>query len=250
MNDQNLSRGPLYNERAIVFASRLIALTASLAFLASLGYFVYAYAQFGTPAGRWHSGAWLAIVQNVLMFSVFAAHHSVLARQGTKRSLRRIVPPHLERSGYIAGAAILFAITLSLWQPVPGLAWRLTGPWFVVSEVICLAGLALIGISVASLDLLAYLGLRRGLGLADGPPETLKMDGPYRFVRHPVYLGWIMLVWSLPVMTGTRLVFAAISTIYILLIMPYEENSFRRAYGKQYDQYARAVRYRLFPGLY
>ncbi len=233
-----------------MFVSRLLAISASLAFLASLGYFIYAYAQFGTPAGRWHQGAWGAVAQNVLMFAVFAAHHSVIARQGTKKSLRRIVPPHLERSGYVGGAAILFAITLSLWQPVPGVAWRLTDTWFVVSELICLSGLALIGISVASLDVLTYLGLRQGLGLADGPPETLKMDGPYRFVRHPVYLGWIMLVWSLPVMTGTRLVFAAISTIYILLVMPYEEGSFRRAYGKQYADYAQQVRFRLFPGIY
>lgn len=233
-----------------MFVSRLLAVSASLAFLASLGYFIYAYAQFGTPAGRWHSGAWPAVLQNVLMFAVFAAHHSVLARQGTKRSLRRIVPPHLERSGYIGGAAILFALTLSFWQPVPGLAWRLTGPWFVVSEVLCLTGLAIIVISVSSLDLLAYLGLRQGLGLVAGPPETLKMDGPYRVVRHPVYLGWILLVWSLPVMTGTRLTFAAISTIYILLVMPHEESSFTRAYGKQYNQYANQVRYRLLPGLY
>jgi len=233
-----------------VFVSRLLALSASLAFLASLGYFIYAYAQFGTPAGRWHSAAWVAVAQNVFMFSVFAAHHSVISRQGTKRSLRRIVPPHLERSGYVGGAAVLFALTLSLWQPVPGLAWRLTGSWFVVSEVLCLSGVALIGLSVASLDLLTYLGLRQGLGLADGPPETLKMDGPYRFVRHPVYLGWVLLVWSLPVMTGTRLVFAAISTIYILLLMPYEERSFRRAYGAQYEAYAQTVRYRLFPGLH
>jgi protein-S-isoprenylcysteine O-methyltransferase Ste14 len=233
-----------------VVVSPLLALSASLAFLASLGYFIYAYAQFGTPAGRWHSGGWLAVAQNVLMFSVFAVHHSVIARQGTKRRLRRIVPPHLERSGYVGGAAVLFAITLSFWQPVPGLAWRLDGPWFVVAEVICLTGVAIIGISVSSLDLLAYLGLRQGLGLVAGPPDTLTMDGPYRFVRHPVYLGWILLVWSLPVMTGTRLVFAAISTIYILLVMPYEEASFRRAYGAQYDAYATQVRWRLFPGLH
>ena len=247
---RNLSRPLLLYWAGTVAVSPLLALSASLAFLASLGYFLYAYAQFGTPAGRWHSGAWLAVAQNVLMFSVFAAHHSVIARQGTKRSLRRIVPPQPERSGYVGGAAILFAITLSLWQPVPGLAWRLTGPWFVVSEVFCLTGVAIIGISVSSLDVLAYLGLRQGLGLAASPPETLTMDGPYRFVRHPVYLGWILLVWSLPVMTDTRLVFAAISTIYMLLVMPYEEASFRRAYGAQYEAYAKQVRWRLFPGLY
>jgi protein-S-isoprenylcysteine O-methyltransferase Ste14 len=233
-----------------VIVRRLLAVSASIAFLASLGYFVYAYAQFGTPAGRWHSGAWWGVAQNVLMFAIFAAHHSVIARQGTKRSLRKIVPPQLERSGYVAGAAILFALTLSLWQDIPGVAWRMTGTWFIVAEVICLTGVVIIGISVSSLDLLAYLGLRQGLGLAAGPPETLTMDGPYRFVRHPVYLGWILLVWSLPVMTGTRLVFAAISTIYMLLVMPYEERSFRRAYGTQYEAYTKQVRWRLMPGIY
>jgi protein-S-isoprenylcysteine O-methyltransferase Ste14 len=233
-----------------VIVIRLLALSASLAFLASLGYFVYAYAQFGTPAGRWHSGAWWGVAQNVLMFAVFAAHHSVIARQGTKRSLRKIVPPQLERAGYVGGAAVLFALTLSLWQPIPGVAWRLTGTWFIVGEVICLSGVVLIGLTVATLDLLAYLGLRQGLGLAHVPADDLKTEGPYGLVRHPGYLGWILLVWTLPTMTGTRLVFSAISTIYILLVIPYEERSFRRAYGERYAAYVKAVRWRRIPGIY
>jgi protein-S-isoprenylcysteine O-methyltransferase Ste14 len=233
-----------------VFVSRFLAISAGLAFLASLGYFVYAYAQFGAPAGRWHSGAWVAVAQNVLMFSLFAAHHSVISRQGTKRSLRRIVPPHLERSGYVAGAAGLFVLTLSLWQPVPGVAWRMTGNWFFVAEAICLSGVVLIGISVSMVDLLAFVGLRQGLGLPYAPTDDLNTEGPYRFVRHPVYLGWILLVWTLPVMTGTRVVFAAISTLYLVLVIPIEERSFRRALGAEYEAYARQVRWRLIPGVY
>jgi methanethiol S-methyltransferase len=233
-----------------VVVSRLFALSASVAFLASLGYFIYAYAQFGTPAGRWHSGAWLAVGQNVLMFAVFAAHHSIINRQGTKRSLRQLVPPHLERAGYVGGSAVLFAVTLSLWQPVPGVAWRLTGTWFIVGEVICLSGVALIGLTVATLDLLAYLGLRQGLGLPNAPAEDLTPHGPYRFVRNPGYLGWILLVWTLPVMTGTRLVFAAISTVYIVLVIPYEERSFRRKFGARYEAYVQTVRSRVIPGVY
>lgn len=230
--------------------SRLLAVSSTLALLASLGYFVYTYAQFGTPAGAWHAGAWVAVVQNVLLFSLFAAHHSVLARQGTKRSLRRIVPPHLERSGYVAGAAVLFAIALTAWQPVPGVAWRLTGTWFIVGEAVCLAGVALIIVALSHVDLLAFVGLRQGLGLAYAPTDDLNTDGPYRIVRHPAYLGWVMLVWTLPVMTGTRLVFAAISTLYLVLVIPLEERSFRRALGAQYDAYARSVRWRLIPGIY
>ncbi len=233
-----------------MIVSRLFALSASLAFLASLGYFVYAYAQWGTPAGRWQAAAWSGVAQNVLMFAVFAAHHSVIARPGTKRSLRTIIPPELERAGYVGGSAVLFAVTLSLWQEIPGVAWRLTGTWFIVGEVICLSGVALIGLAVATLDLLAYLGLRQGLGLPNAPKEDIPTQGPYRLVRNPGYLGWILLVWTLPVMTGTRLVFAAISTVYIVLVIPYEERSFRRKFGARYEAYAQTVRWRVIPGIY
>lgn len=232
------------------FVSRLSAVSSTITLLASLGYFVYTYAQFGAPAGPWHAGAWMAVVQNVVLFSLFAAHHSVLARQGTKRSLRRIVPSHLERSGYVAGAAVLFAIALAAWQPVPGVAWRLTGTWFIVGEALCLSGVAIIIISLSNVDLLAFVGLRQGLGLAYAPADDLNTEGPYRFVRHPAYLGWVLLVWTLPVMTGTRLVFAAISTLYLVLVIPIEERSFRRALGAEYDAYARTVRWRLIPGIY
>jgi len=233
-----------------VVVSRFLALSASLAFLASLGYFIYAYALFGTPAGPWQSGAWMGVAQNVAMFAVFAAHHSVIARQGTKQSLRRIVPPHLERAGYVGGSAVLFAITLSLWQPIPGVAWRLTGAGFIVGEVICLTGVVLIGLTVATLDVPAYLGLRQGLGMAAAEKDELTTHGPYTLVRNPGYLGWILLVWTLPVMTGTRLVFATISTLYIFLVIPYEERSFRRKYGAAYEAYTKTVRWRVIPGIY
>lgn len=234
----------------VLVVSRSFALLASLAFVASLGYFVYSYAQFGTSAGPWHAGAWTVVLQNVLLFSVFVLHHVVLARRGPKQSLRQLVPTHLHRSGYVAGAGVLFAATLALWQPVPGVAWTLTGLWFFVGEAICLTGVVLIGLSLSKVDLLAFVGLRQGLGLAYQPADDLNTDGPYRFVRHPVYLGWILLVWTLPVMTGTRLVFAAISTAYLVLVIPIEERSFRRALGAQYEDYARTVRWRIFPGLY
>lgn len=234
----------------VLVVSRSFALLASLAYVASLGYFVYSYAQFGTPVGPWHSGAWTTVLQNVLLFSVFVAHHVVLARPGPKQSLRQLVPPHLHRSGYVAGAALLFATTLMLWQPVPGVAWELRGPWFLVGEAICLSGVVLIGLSLARVDLPAFVGLRQGLGLPYAPTDDLNTEGPYRFVRHPVYLGWILLVWTLPVMTGTRLVFAAISTAYLVLVIPIEERSFRRALGAEYEAYARKVRWRIVPGVY
>lgn len=234
----------------MLVASRLYALSASVAFLASLGYFVYAYAQFGTVTGRWHSGAWTAVWENVLLFSLFAGHHSLLARTGAKTWIRQHVPASLERATYVLVASVLFTFALWNWQPVPGVAWRLNGPMVVVAEVFCLSGVILTGIAVSSLDLLEFVGLRQPLGLAPTHKSDLVATGPYGLVRHPIYLGWILLVWSMPVMTGTRLTFAVISTAYLVLAIPFEERSLHESLGKAYADYAHKVRWRVVPGVF
>jgi len=77
-----------------------------------------------------------------------------------------------------------------------------------------------------------------------------KTTGPYGLVRHPIYLGWFLMVFGVPIMTNTRLVFALVSCGYLLLAIPLEERSLRRASDGKYDEYIRAVRWKLIPGLY
>ena len=77
-----------------------------------------------------------------------------------------------------------------------------------------------------------------------------KTTGPYGWVRHPIYLGWVMIVFAMPTMTMTRMVFAAVSTAYIVIAIPFEERSLRRASGGTYDRYLKRVRWKLVPGVY
>jgi protein-S-isoprenylcysteine O-methyltransferase Ste14 len=78
----------------------------------------------------------------------------------------------------------------------------------------------------------------------------LVADGLYGLVRHPIYFGWALMVWATPVMTGTRLAFAAISTLYLVAAIPFEERSLRALFGAGYDAYARKVRWKMLPGVY
>jgi methanethiol S-methyltransferase len=80
------------------------------------------------------------------------------------------------------------------------------------------------------------------------PPLVAR--GGYGFVRHPIYLGWMLMVWGAPVMSLSRLTFASVSTLYLLLAIPFEERSLRARFGAAYDAYVRAVRWRVLPGVY
>jgi protein-S-isoprenylcysteine O-methyltransferase Ste14 len=230
-------------------AGRLFALVGGVLFAASLGYFVVSYARFGRPVGTWTPDGWSAVLPNVLLFSIFALHHSLCARTGIKAWLHRRMPPALERAFYVWGASLLFILTLWLWTPVPGIAWRVTGPAAWLLEVGCMAGVLLTAVAAAALNPLGLAGVRQAFGRPE-PEGALTTTGVYRLVRHPLYLGWVLMVWCLPLMTGTRFVFAAVSTIYLVVAVPFEERALRRAVGRPYDAYAHVVRWRIIPGLY
>jgi protein-S-isoprenylcysteine O-methyltransferase Ste14 len=229
---------------------RVFALAGGALFAASQGYFLYSYAAFGQPAGPWTPEGWSSVAMNVLLFSLFALHHSLFARTGLKALVRARLSPALERSLYVWVASILFVLTLWAWSPVPGLVWRATGGLAWLLEAGCLAGVVLTGVAVAALDPLELAGVRQAFGHAKSGSTALSTTGAYGFVRHPIYLGWVLMVWCLPMMTGTRLVFAAVSTLYLVLAVPFEEREMRRALGRAYDAYAHVVRWRMIPWVY
>jgi protein-S-isoprenylcysteine O-methyltransferase Ste14 len=231
-------------------SGRVFALAGGVLFAASLGYFVYSYAGFGQPAGAWTSDGWSPVAANVLLFSLFALHHSLFARTGLKAVVRARLSPALERSFYVWVASVLFALILWAWLPVPGLTWRATGGLAWLLEAGCLAGVVLTGVAVAALDPLELAGIRQAFGHAPSGPMALTTTGAYRVVRHPIYLGWVLMVWCLPLMTGTRVVFAAVSTLYLVVAVPFEEQDMQRTFGRAYDAYAHTVRWRIIPWIY
>jgi len=227
--------------------ARLIALAGLLVFGASLIYFVYCYA---VVFGRSIPGAIdpSAIAIDVGLFSAFAFHHSVFARDGWRRWMTAVAGP-LERSAYVWIASILFVIVCAAWRPVAGVAWQADVPVAWGLMAVQAFGVWLSVRSAVVIDILELSGLRQ-LEPHAPPQSEFLARGPYGWVRHPIYSGWFLMVFATPLMTTTRLVFAITSSAYLLVAIPLEERSLRRSSQGAYERYIRLVRWRLLPGVY
>jgi methanethiol S-methyltransferase len=227
--------------------ARGVAWGGALVFFASLAYFLFSYVvTFGVvTAGAPRA---TAIAVDVALFTIFALHHSVFARERARAAVQRMVTPRLERSFYVWIASILFIGVCAWWQPVGGVAWRVGGPAQWVLVALQGVGIWLTLHSAAMIDILELSGVRQ---LSDRSPHVeFKTSGPYGWVRHPIYSGWVLLVFCVPLMTMTRLVFAVVSSAYLLLAIPFEERSLRASTTGKYDRYIAQVRWKLIPGLY
>ncbi len=231
--------------------SRAFAWTGGALFAASLLFFLSSYlVVFGRPAPQ---GPWLrpALV-NTLLFSVFALHHSVLARTRMRGLVRRLLPDYLERATYTWVASLLFIAVCWWWQPVPGTVYRLTGFWWWAGVAVQATGVLLTQLGSSAIDPLDLAGIRQVLRAPHGTPARmpLRTTGVYALVRHPIYLGWFLLVFGTPTLTGTRLVFAAVSSLYIAIAVPWEEHALLTTFGGDYRAYQDRVRWRMIPGFY
>ena len=213
-------------------------------FALSLAACVYAYSvPWASPSTN---GGWNAVVLDAIAFSVFAVHHSLFARESIKRQMARVVPERLIRSFYVWTASLLLLAVLALWQPVGGEVYTIAGWPAAANAAVQLAGLWLIARSVAKIDPLELAGIKAGSSGMVG----VQITGPYRWVRHPVYLGWLLIVFGAAHMTGDRLAFAAITTTYLVVAVPWEERSLVRSRGDEYTRYQRQVRWRVVPYVY
>jgi hypothetical protein len=229
-----------------------VAIAGGLVFVGSLGVGVVAYVLwFGVVAGPWSAAAGLsAIAIDAALFTGFALHHSVFARTGVRKWIAAVVSPLLERTVYVWIASALFVGLCWLWHPVPGLAWQVPAPWSAAFIALQLAGAWLSLHGARQLDVWDLAGLAQAFGRVRPSGQALVRRGLYALVRHPIYLGWILMVWPTPTMTGTRLAFAASSTFYLIVAIPLEERTLRRDFGPAYDAYARDVRWRVVPWVY
>jgi protein-S-isoprenylcysteine O-methyltransferase Ste14 len=237
----------------LVAAGRVLAVLGGLAFAAALGFGVVTYATtFGHVPGAWSSPAGpSAVMRDASLLIIFALHHSVFARTGVKTLVNRLVTPAFERTTYVWLASALFASVLLFWRPVPGVAWTVSLP--IVSAALYLlqiAGVLFTGYASQQLGVFDLAGLDQAFVRARTAPPALTNRGAYGFVRHPIYFAWLLMVWPAPFMTGSRLLFAIVTTAYLMLAVPLEERSLRRQFGSAYDVYMRQVRWRMLPGVY
>ena len=185
-----------------------------------------------------------ALLVDIGLVTVFALHHSLFARQFAKRLFGSLAP-HVIRSVYVYVASLLLIAVCFAWRPIGGELYRATGVRAVPHIAVQLAGLWCIARAVATIDPLELAGIRPESG-RDG----LKTSGVYAWVRHPVYLGWVLAVFGTPHMTGDRLAFAVMTTLYLVAAVPLEERSLRRSFGADYARYAGAVKWRMIPFIY
>jgi methanethiol S-methyltransferase len=217
-------------------------------FAGSLLYFVWFYlVQLDRVSG---GGGLAALTINVSLFSLFAVHHSVMARSAAKRWITRLLPAELERSTYSWISSLLFIVVCAGWQPIGGTFYEARGWPAVPFRLVQVTAIVIIARGTAGLGALELAGVRQLERPAADKPGILHTSGVYGLVRHPIYLGWVMFVFGAPRMTTDRAVFAIISTLYLVLAVPLEERSLAQTFGEAYSRYSAKVRWKIVPGVY
>ena len=167
-----------------------------------------------------------AILVNTLLLSVFAVQHSVMARPWFKRWWTQFIPQPIERSTYCLFSNIAMILMFAFWQPLGGSIWNVAGPGRWVLYAMYALGWLTVLYATFLVNHFDLFGLRQvWLHLRNQPYTHLPFREPslYRYVRHPLYVGWIMVFWFTPTMTVSHLLFAVATTAYILVAIRFEE---------------------------
>lgn len=231
---------------------RILVLAYGIAaYVLFLGTFLYAIAFVGnlhvptTVDTGQAAPALTASVIDALLLGLFAVQHSVMARYGFKRRWTRIVSWHLERSTFVLAASIALALILWQWRPIPTIVWDLRGTMAgTVLNVLFWVGWAILLFSTFLIDHFELFGLDQVWAYVNGKEfrrPAFKTPSLYQWVRHPIYLGFLISFWSAPVMTAGHLLFSVATTGYILVGIWFEERDMVGAFGDTYREYQRRV---------
>jgi protein-S-isoprenylcysteine O-methyltransferase Ste14 len=231
--------------------SRIAAFLYGVAcYLAFLAVFLYAIGFLGNIAvpKSIDSGPQLPFTQalaiNAALLALFALQHSVMARQWFKAAWTRIVPSPVERSTYVLFSSLALLLLFWKWQPMGGVVWSVeNSSGRLALNALFAAGWLIVLVATFLINHFDLFGLRQvWLHLRGRAYTSLKFRTPglYRVVRHPLYVGWLLVFWSAPVMTAAHLVFAVATTAYIFIAIQFEERDLVRFHG-EYAAYRRRV---------
>lgn len=231
--------------------SRIMAfLYGVVCYLVFLASFLYAIGFIGNlvVSKSMDSGMQMSFMEafaiNITLLGLFAVQHSVMARQGFKRAWSRIVPEPIERSTYVLFSSLALLVLFWKWQPMGGVIWDVeSGFGRLAVYSLYAAGWAIVLAATFLINHFDLFGLRQVWLHLLGRPYTqleFRTPGLYRYVRHPLYVGWLLVFWSAPKMTLAHLVFASATTAYILIAIQFEERDLIRLHA-EYVDYRRRV---------
>lgn len=232
-------------KRLTVFVFGLVSyMTFFLTFVYAVGFIgnLYVPKSLDSPA---RMSFWPALLIDALLLLAFAVQHSVMARPAFKEVLTRFIPPAAERSTYVLCSSLLLVGLFAFWEPMGGLLWNVTNPVArnAINAVFGL-GFALVFVATLLINHFDLFGLRQvALHLARKPYTYLEFRTPlfYRYVRHPLYVGWLIAFWATPTMTGAHLLFAVLTSAYILTAIRWEERDLVVLHGSKYQDYQKRV---------
>lgn len=186
-----------------------------------------------------------AFLVNALLLSIFAVQHSVMARPAFKRWWTKFVPQPIERSTYVLLASLCLILLFWYWQPMGGVIWEAkSASQSLLLQILCLLGFGVVLISTFLINHFDLFGLRQVWFYASGIEyQDLPFRTPffYKYVRHPLYLGFMIAFWATPLMTAAHLFFAVMTTVYMLTAIRFEENDLVKHFGVKYLEYKKSA---------
>jgi protein-S-isoprenylcysteine O-methyltransferase Ste14 len=186
-----------------------------------------------------------ALVVNLLLMSLFAIQHSVMARPQFKQWWTRLVPKSVERSTYVLFSSLALVLLFWQWRPMPAVIWQIGNPQVAMAVV----GLSLVGwlivltrtFLINHFELFDLHQVANNLTGRAMPAPNFRTPLYYKFERHPIYLGFIIAFWAAPTMTMGHLLFAAVTTAYIFVGIALEERDLVVVFGDEYRRYKNRV---------
>ena len=207
--------------------------------------FVSGFAVSKTLDTGWIGPTSEALIINTLLLSLFAVQHSVMARKFFKRWFTQIIPAAIERSTYVLLAGLVLILLFWQWRPIPTIVWQVTSPAAEMALIrLAALGWITVFLSTALINHFELFGLQQVLlNLIGKNAAEPRFRTPllYKIVRHPLYLGFIIAFWAMPVMTAGHLVFSLIATFYILAGIALEERDLIELFGDEYRRYRQRV---------